>query len=190
MSKFWLIQRGIFNTIESNRDFLCGDRWNRLINFDYMGSAEFEWGAIPKAYTRIFGQFDDYSLHITDLKTIGGVPFCLFCRNDRYETILNELKSYIKEPYRLKEFSNIEAHFTRVPKENKTAFNRHKYYLKTNFWWCIDKNSKTGDWIAFTGATDRQNAFTAAIAKEYNNYWMSKSEEDREIEFQEAYMGF
>ena len=189
MSKFWLIQRASFNKISADRDFLCGDRWNRVVDFDYMGAAEFEWGAIPRAYIRILGRFDEYSLHITDLKTNGRVPFCLFCRNEQYEKILEEIKSYIKDPYHMKEASNLEAHFTEIPKEGVSR-NFYKYKLKTNFWWCIDKNSETGDWIAFTGATDRQNAFTAAITKEYSNWWIKKPEEEREAEFKKAYNGF
>ena len=79
-NKFWLIQRGKFNNnIDTATSFL-GGRSECLIDPDYMGAAEFEWGAIPKAYRRILGQYDQYSLHVTDLVTTGGVPFCLILK--------------------------------------------------------------------------------------------------------------
>ena len=48
MAKFYLIQRGTFKTTGEK---LTGT--NGVVNLDYMGSAEFEWGAIPKAYRRL-----------------------------------------------------------------------------------------------------------------------------------------
>lgn len=93
---FWLIQRGSFRDLKSATKFLGGS-YEHLIDPDYMGSAEFEWGAIPRAYRRIMGQYDKYSLHVTDLVTTGGVPFCLYCMDGKYEQILVEIKVYLKE---------------------------------------------------------------------------------------------
>lgn len=196
-SKFWLIQRGKFNNnLETATSFL-GGRSECLINPDYMGAAEFEWGAVPRAYRRIHGQFDKYSLHITDLVTTGGVPFCLFCRTDRYEVILEEIKRYIREEYRLKEWSNLPCHFKALS-ENAGEWSKghRKYELQTNFWWCIDvanlecKNSWdniVGDWIGFTGATDRQKAFMRVLNKDHESWWMRMPEVDRLEEFQKAF---
>lgn len=54
---FWLIQRGSFRALETAKKFLGGS-FEHLIDPDYMGAAEFEWGAIPRAYRRIMGQYD------------------------------------------------------------------------------------------------------------------------------------
>lgn len=43
-----------------------------------------------------------------------------------------------------------------------------------------------GDWIAFVGATDRQNAFKCVIHNDYANWWMKKSVAEREKDFKEA----
>lgn len=186
MNKFWLIQRGAFRNLEFTTEFLGGTS-KHLINPDYMGSSEFEWGAIPKAYRRIMGQYDKYSLHVTDLTTIGGAPFCLYCMNNQYEKTLDKIKTYLKEPYQLKEWTNMEAHFT-----TKYAFgvDHLKYQRKTNFWWCIDisrDDNDIGDWIAFIGASDRQNAFKRVIADDYLNWWMTKSELEREKDFKDSF---
>ena len=44
MKKFYLIQRGNFKNDEKS---LTGS--DGVVNLDYMGATEFEWGAIPKA---------------------------------------------------------------------------------------------------------------------------------------------
>ena len=196
-NKFWLIQRGKFNDLAKATKFLGGSQ-EHLIDPDYMGAAEFEWGAIPKAYRRIMGQFDKYSLHVTDLVTIGGVPFCLYCRDDRYEITLNAIKVYLKEHYQLKEWSNMHAHFEPTPTGGWSR-KHHKYELQTNFWWCIDVSpidskcecdNPVGDWIAFTGAADRQNAFKRVVQSDYDNWWSKKTPEDQAEEFNKAFQRF
>ena len=196
-NKFWLIQRGKFNDLAKATKFLGGSQ-EHLIDPDYMGAAEFEWGAIPKAYRRIMGQFDKYSLHVTDLVTIGGVPFCLYCRDDHYNEILEAIKVYLKEHYQLKEWSNMHAHFEPIP-TGEWSRKHHKYELQTNFWWCIDVSpieckcewdNPVGDWIAFTGASDRQNAFKRVIQNDYDNWWSKKTPENQAEEFNKAFQRF
>lgn len=195
-NKFWLIQRGKFNDLAKATKFLGGSQ-EHLIDPDYMGAAEFEWGAIPKAYRRIMGQFDKYSLHVTDLVTIGGVPFCLYCRDDRYAEIIEAIKLYLKEDYQLKEWTNMHAHFTEPAGEWEK--DHRKWQLQTNFWWCIDVSpieckhtwdNPVGDWIAFTGAADRQNAFKQVIQSDYDNWWSKKTPEDQTEEFNKAFQRF
>lgn len=184
--RFWLIQRGSFRALDAAKKFLGGS-FEHLIDPDYMGAAEFEWGAIPRAYRRIMGQYEQYSLHITDLVTTGGVPLCLYCPDRRYEQILCEIKAYLKDHYCTKEWTNMEAHFeTACPR----GADHHKYQLKTNFWWCIDEarnDEDVGDWIAFIGAADRQNAFKRIIESDYVNWWMKKSSAEREQDYQESF---
>ena len=190
-NQFYLIQRGKFNDDRlKTASAIVG--YNGLIELDYMGAAEFEWGAIPKAIRRIMGQYDKYSLHVTDLTTRTGMPFCLYCRDDRYEIILATIKDDINKPYQTKEWSNLSEHFQeRVSKNDK-------YALRTNFWWCIDKadpnpdeNDKyanlVGDWIAFNGPGIRQKAFTRIMSLSYNNWWMEFSEQERKFEFDNAF---
>lgn len=185
MKHFWLIQRGSFRDVKAATEFF--DRSSGLIDLDYMGAAEFEWGAIPKAYRRIMGQYEKYSLHITDLVTTGGVPFCLYCMDDKYEQILDEIKVYLEKPYQLKEHTNMEAHFT---VEHPWGVDFHKRQLEINFWWCIDYNrydEDIGDWIAFIGAADRQDAFNRVINKDFTSWWIKKSPEDRNKDFQDSF---
>ena len=183
---FWLIQRGTFRDIKFATKFL-GGTCDHLIDPDYMGSSEFEWGAVPRAYRRVMGRYEKYSLHITDLVTTGGVPFCLYCMDSKYEQILAEIKVYLKELYQLKEWTNMEAHFTT---EHPFGAGHRKYQLRTNFWWCIDKSlsdDDVGDWIAFVGAADRQNDFKRIIDSDYTDWWLKKPAAEREKRFKESF---
>lgn len=189
-TKFWLIQRGQFNNLQAT-GFLGGVS-DRLVNPDYMGAAEFEWGAIPKAYRRIMGQFAKYSLHVTDLVTTGGVPFCVYCQDEYYEEILAAIKEYLDKKYQLKEWTNMHGHFRPLP-TNPTQFDidDRKYECRTNFWWCIDVASSEynhiGDWIAFTGAADRQNSFKRIIQADHTDWWNKMTPEEQQVKFDEAF---
>lgn len=180
MSKsFWLIQRGSFRSnLETATSFLGGgDR--HLVSGDYMGAAEFEWGAVPAAYSRVMSQLDKYELFCDDLKTVRGVPVCLFCRKDRYVDTLTAIKDYINTPYPLKEWSGLHQHF----EENLSDFDRH--VLKTNFWWCIDhdyspeESDTAGDWMLFVGAADRQAAFLRVINADFSGWWAKMDKDER-----------
>lgn len=183
--RFWLIQRGMFRkNLDTATEFL-GPGNDHLIDGDYMGSAEFEWGAIPKAFRRIMDNWDKYSMHVTDITTVCGVPLCLFCRDEFYDEIVKELRRYIADPYPLKERTNMPAHFRRGSDHRA---------LETNFWWCIDIVRKDpedwgriGDWIAFIGATDRQNAMQRVLDNSFNDWWMKKTESERKELLKDAY---
>ena len=184
-NQFYLIQRGkIQGNPETAKGFFDGSK-SKLVYLDYMGSAEFEFGAIPAAYSRIMSQFEDYELSILDFTTVRGVPVCLFCRKDRRDDIVSAIKEYISNPYQLKECSNLPQHFKK-PRE------RDRYALGTNFWWCIDHSwspdvASVGDWILFIGAADRQQAFLRVINSDFTERWTTMSEEMREMRVNKAW---
>jgi rhodanese-related sulfurtransferase len=174
--EFWLIQRGSFNNLQETHTGLTGREG--LVYLDYMGSSEFEWGAIPKAYRRIMGQFDDYAHNvISDIKNYKGESLIVFCHKNKVDVIVNELKKFVNKPYRLKEHCGLESHITG---EGFWA----KCDLKKDFFWSID-GKEIGDWMAFFG-DDKLKPFNAAIKKDYNDWWMAKSKETREKEYKES----
>ena len=182
-NQFYLIQRGKFNSADKvpSATALIGSHPDLcLISPDYMGAAEFEFGAIPHAYRRIMGQFDQYSLEtVPDLVPTSGVPFNLFCRSDRRELIVEALKEFIEKPYRLKEFSNMDAQFRVNPDIHDPMY---KYEIKTNFWWCIDIG--IGDWMAFLKPKEQQ--VKKALKKDYEEWWLMKPEEEREEKYKKS----
>ena len=139
------------------------------IDLDYMGNAEFEFGAIPHSYRRILWNREKYDYHIFhDIKDHKGQPFVIFCKTEHAEQIKDELKRYIENPYRLKSFSDIKCHITGTE-------------TKTDFFWNIDRN-EIGDWMGWFGE-DKLEIFKKILDKDYNEWWMKKSEDQREIEY-------
>lgn len=183
-NQFWLIQRGNFNNdINAPTSFFGGDS-THLIQGDYMGSAEFEYGAIPAAYVRIMSRYDEYRLYDTGLKTVRGVPLNLFAHREHHSSIITAIKRYLENPYHLKEWSNLEYHF-------KDISDGDKHRLRTNFWWCIDHNrfaeEDIGDWVLFTGAYDRQKAFLRVIDTDFREWWSALDSETQQKKIKEAW---
>lgn len=176
MNKFYLVQRGNWNTT-INKDnaantSLTGE--TGLIGLDYMGSAEFEFGTIPKAYRRILAEIQQYSVVTTSIKNINGVPLCLYCRSDKVEETENSILAYLNNPWHLKEWIHLDEHMERAERNS----------IRENFWWAIENGI---DWMAFFGGQDRITIFNAVIKNDYENWWMKKTEEDRKADIQAAF---
>ena len=167
--KFWLIQRAEGwneNPVEDITGF-AGGRDN-LLHLDYMGSAEFEFGAIPKAFRRIMGEFDEYSISQSSITNSNGVPLQIYCKPYMLHEIEEALKEYIANPYYMQE--NPRFPYSDYSPNHPRA------------WWDI-----RNDFIMFFGVQDRVNKFNTIINREYNNWWMTKPLEIREADLKEAY---
>lgn len=174
--RFWLIQRGEWNPYNKNiKEITALTGKNGLINLSYMGSSEFEWGTIPRAYRRIMSQFEQYKLMATDITNINGVPLNIYCRGDQYEDIVTSLKDFIKSPYNLKEWTNLDKSFDKAWTKQTTSF-----------WWCVDKGN---DFMFFFGANDRASDFMKTITNDYENWWLAKDEEVRKTETKDSFDG-
>lgn len=177
--KFWLIQRGKINKDNETFNGIFGPKPERLVNGDYMGSTEFEWGAIPAAYIRIHADYEEYGFFITPFKTTKGLPLCLFCKKKYYDDIIAELQRYNKERYQTKEYTHFYQHFEFRPKDGGWAAKDHDYAIKsTDFWWCIDENSEepgyghhtVGDWMAFVADERIQEEFKRVLKEDYEEF--------------------
>ena len=152
--RLYLLQRGTFKKDLSKET----SKFSELIDLDYMGSAEFEFGALPASRIRMANKFDEYGLHeVKELASPNGVPFNLYCDKNEITNIVSEIWKYIQgnDPskivsYRLKERASLA----------------NKYYGfqwsvgrdSDNFWWDIEN-----DFMCFYGAADRQNAFKRVV---------------------------
>ncbi|WP_099467788.1 hypothetical protein [Konateibacter massiliensis] len=176
---FYLIQRGSFKELNNDYEGLTGR--NGLIDLDYMGSSEFEWGAIPKAYRRIMGNRENYIFYYChDIKDYRGKILVIFCKKENAEAIEEELKRYIKEHYHLKEFCTLHAHL-----EGSKKNRMNEYQIGKDFFWCIDIGEDISDWMAWFGM-DKLTVFKNMIDKDYNEWWMKKAESERIDEYNKA----
>ena len=173
MTKFKLIQRGYFKK-DVKEGYLLDE--GGIVGLGYMGSAEFEFGTIPKAYRRIMHNYLNYDIFGTNIFTPENEELMLFCRKDRATELKESIQAFIEHPYHLKEFSELE----KVPKAKKedTGFSRRR----TDFWWCIDIG--IGDWMAFLKPKEQQ--IKKALKKDYEEWWLMKPEEEREEKYKKS----
>jgi hypothetical protein len=119
--KTWLIQRGIF------RDNVGKKGIESILSFDYMGSSEFEWGALPKSVGRIRDKINTYTYLDIPIKD---KVISVFCK----ETQKYEAKMYLEElaenKMRLQEFSAFNNYI------NDDGYFKDKF----DFWWDIEND--------------------------------------------------
>lgn len=167
---FYLIQRGTFN---SDGTSLTGN--NGVIDLDYMGSAEFEFGAIPKSYRRIMHELAKYNYTSTGIFTKDSDELILFSNEELSSEILESIKLFIDNPYHLKEYSELE----KVPYSSI----KDKGYkrLRTDFWWCIEPGK---DWMAFLNS--KRALFEKGVNNDYNYWWLDKPVQKRTEEYEKS----
>jgi len=114
MQKPYLIQRG-----KIKEDLNETQKLSEAINFDYMGSAEFEFGAIPRAFRFL----KKNSSNLRRLKTnINGKNLCvihIFTSEDDLKTYLEYIHqlSLASKDIRLKERPQFSCHFEKMENE-------------------------------------------------------------------------
>lgn len=146
--RFYLVQR-----LERRNTAPGGSvGFDRHFTLEYMGSSEFEWGAIPKALKSV--RSNPVSSKSIDL-TINGItrPVFIVTHDGKHEQAARDLQAWgngrgHRPPFCGKEASQFDDQFT----GNKRAYN------DTTAWWSID------DDVAF--ALDEENA--AALVEAFN----------------------
>jgi|WetSurMetagenome_2_1015567.scaffolds.fasta_scaffold80519_3 hypothetical protein len=78
MERVWLIQRGTVRDIPKH--LVTGI--DSIIEYDYMGAAEFEWGALPKSLYRILKNIQQYTFCEIDIKDFKGNNMKIFCKKE------------------------------------------------------------------------------------------------------------
>ena len=173
MAHFWLIQRGRFATDKPVKTLFI----DQNIRYDYMGSAEFEWGALPKSYRRIMYNFNKYVTINTGIYSPEGDELILFCNKEHSNQIRQMVVDFISAPYALKEYSELEKFPT--ARLGDTSRNGRR----TDFWWCIDIK-QYGDWMACPAS--KINTLVETLTKDHTNWWMCLSGVIRDKEYKKS----
>lgn len=87
----YLVQRGTFKCREGKTGI------DKVISWDYMGAAEFEWGALPRAWRYVLDHIDDYDLFKFDRRTVKGDIVYVFCNRSDIDSITKELHDYLDD---------------------------------------------------------------------------------------------
>lgn len=168
--KFDLIQRGQF---KKDGQMLMGK--NGVVDLDYMGSAEFEFGAVPRSYRRIMHDYNNYSCFNTGIFTPENDELIVFCNKEISDEIIECLNFFVNNPYKLKEYSELDK--IKTSKKNDESWNKRK----TDFWWCIDYGI---DFMAFLKSNI--DKFSKGISYDYENWWLQKPESQRNDEYKKS----
>lgn len=118
----YLIQRARFAN-NSNKKGI-----DSILSFDYMGSSEFEWGALPKSLGRVRANPKDYWL--SNIK-IGDKNIDTLCISDNFDDVVLTLTNLAQNKIYLKESSYFDRYIN----------NTTKYIFdKVDFWWDIEND--------------------------------------------------
>ena len=136
MEKPYLIQRGSVNDLSNSK--IVG--LDCLISYDYMGSAEFEFGALSKALKQIIKYFEQLTIVDTKIKSNDGRGLFIICRIIEQPTVLFFIQQLMNN-----EIRTLERHYLdRINKPNNSDYEK-----RINFWWDLDNN-----WMAMLGKSN------------------------------------
>lgn len=126
--KTYLVQRAEIKDREEKKGI------DSIIALDYMGAAEYEFGAIPDSLKTIRENIPDYTY--LDVP-INGKIITVFC-NSKDKTFIQQ---YLKDLASGKFYTKNGSYFDQCV--NPSKFDKEwqiKHPLKINFWWDLDNN--------------------------------------------------
>jgi len=125
--KPYLIQRGFFRNITLEE--VVG--LDSLINYDYMGSSEFEFGTLPASLSTIMNFWNVYIVReIPDLKDLDKQSAYIICYNKHTDNVIQIIKK----------LSTRDGEYEACLKERSDLYRYLKGdlgLLQTNFWWDV-----------------------------------------------------
>ena len=180
---FWLIQTGHYNPIAKDEyNYFIDDsgaifgRKDAYIRMNYMGSAEYEWGAVPNCIQRIRENSNNYEVVVTDILNTNGVPLILCCNKENTVDLIQYIKEYIEHPYNLKEPCGLEHHCTNPKYNDDVSRNHYAFVRKENQFWLDIEH----DWFATFGAADRLHVFETVLSLFQKQRTLSEAKKWRE----------
>jgi len=126
----YLIQRAEFEINNSQKGL------NSILRFDYMGSSEFEWGALPNSLKRIREKLNEYTYFNYSFKGHPDKTVTIFCKKDQVNDIpqILELLAHKNRLVNLKERCDLRDWVR--PEDCFSPYNRNSH------WWDIEH-----DWM-------------------------------------------
>jgi hypothetical protein len=121
--KTYLLQRASFK----NGKDKSGKGIDTIISLDYMGSSEFEWGALPNSLKNIRKDINDYT-YLDVL--VSDKLITVFCKVSQKSDVELYLINLAKNNMILKEFSAFDSYI------NNDGYFKDRF----DFWWDIDND--------------------------------------------------
>jgi len=157
---FYLVQR------MKNREISEGNNTpsiDDLFTQDYMGSAEFEFGALPKSLKRICQRLNEYQTYtLTEFKRPkSDEAVRIFCLPEHKDEIVEGIRELLKSEYPKMQMKEHAGFF-------KTFHGENDDYHRADAWWEIDN-----DFFFTVGKQNMKNIQTAMenTAKKHKIDW-------------------
>lgn len=110
-----------------------------IISLDYMGSAEFEWGSLPRSLKRMTINKDFYKVFVfNQYKDENGNPLKVYAPQVFFKNVQSIVDRLAVNGYGLQEYCSLCRHIEKnKEQENKKRFN---FKDSRNFWWDIEND--------------------------------------------------
>lgn len=133
----YLVQR-----VRRRKRLLTASGLDGVFEFDYMGSAEFEFGALPKARKAMVAVVDNLRLHQIRQSDV----LLYFVGVDDHKKTAEEwVRADLEEDWRGKEPSELRAAFGKLSRVDRT-FGWKPTPSETIGWWAVDQDPP---WVCF-----------------------------------------
>ena len=126
----YLIQRAEFE-IRDHKEGI-----DSIINLDYMGSSEFEWGELPKSLKRIRAEINEYTYLDVPIKD---KVITVFCKESQKSEVKTYLEKLAENKMVLKERSEFNTYIN-PSKYDLEWQTKHDRGHEIDFWWDIDND--------------------------------------------------
>lgn len=159
-----LVQSGHFkkDIDELNKKEING--LDDIVSLDYMGSAEFEWGALPRSLRRMTINKDFYKVFVfNQYKDEKGNPLKVYAPQVFYKNVQNIVNRLAEHGYGLQEYCSLSDHIQKDKKEDEETL--FSYKDNSDFWWDIEN-----DFFMFFENTDKVLMAMDALRKRKFGY--------------------
>ena len=147
MMPSYLIQRGEINKYgKEYNEFALLD----FVNLSYMGSAEYEFGAVYDASDHMINTYESLELFKTDIKHYDGRDLYIYCKPEIKDNVIATIEY------------EMDASNKRITKEStriNRVFNKNESLCKEDFWWDLEYN-----FMFFLGNNKTAESFKKSVA--------------------------
>lgn len=140
-----------------------------IVGLDYMGSAEFEWGSLPKSLRRMTINKDFYKVFVfNQYKDENGNSLKVYAPHVFFKNIQNIVDRLAVNGYGLQEYCSLHRHIQKEEKNEEDTY--FGYKDDRDFWWDIEN-----DFFMFFEHTDKVLQAMDALRKRKFGYERNKA---------------
>ena len=126
----YLIQRAKFITDDERKYVEDRKGVDKVLSFDYMGSAEFEFGALPQSLKRIRQNLSEYGFCQIVLQKHPSKTISVFGKVNDFDEIESTLQALVDGKFLLKQHCDF----------SKWVKDEINLYLNSDAWWDIEND--------------------------------------------------